>query len=116
MHADAIALSSVTVSNGKETTVVIGGDDSVVEAAASKGLYGAYHNILTKAGVAALWNGFVGSSSSAKAYGALPAIIAGGKTASALTPVNMVFPATKIVFFDKDARGSSISEEDAVKR
>jgi hypothetical protein len=106
----------VSVSNGKETTVVIGGDDSVVEAGAAKGLYGAYHNVLTADGVSSLWNGFVASSESAKSFGGLPTVVVGGKAAHATNPVNMVFPATKIVFFEKGARSGSISEDDAVKR
>lgn len=111
-YSGVIALSSLSVTNGKDTAVIVGADDSVVEAAGAK-TYGAYGNVLSADGVSALFNGVIGAP---KSTGAIPSIVVGGKSAVALEPVNLTFPAKKIVFFEKGGKSGSISEEEAVKK
>ena len=114
-YTNAVALPSVSVTNGKETVVVIGADDSVVEAAMAKNvLHGAYGNVLSVEGVSALFNGIIGAP--AKSVGNVPTVVVGGKAAVALTPLNLAFPAKRIVFYEKGGKSSSITEEEAVKK
>jgi len=114
-YANVVAVPSLSVSNGKETAVVIGADDSVVDAAVGKNIvHGAYGNVLSVDGVSAMWNGVVGAP--VKSSGAVPTVSVGGKAAVALAPVNLAFPAKRIVFYEKGGKSGSISEDDAVKR
>ena len=55
MRTDCVAVPSVSITNGKETRVIVGGDDSVIDAAVAKNiLFGAYDNVLSTVGVAPL--------------------------------------------------------------
>ncbi len=111
-YSGVVALSSLSVSNGKDTAVVIGADESLIEAAGAK-VYGAYGNVLSADGVSALFNGVIGAP---KSSGAVPTVVVGGKAAVALEPVNLTFPAKKIVFYEKGGKTGPISEDEAVKR
>ena len=114
-YKNAIALPSVSITSGSETAVVIGADDSVVEAAMAKNvLHGAYGNVVSAEGVSALWNGVIGAP--AKSLGNVPTVVVGGKAAVALAPLNLAFPAKRIVFYEKGGKSSSISEEEAIKK
>ena len=112
----ALSVPSVALSNGK---LVIGADDSVVNAALAKGsLYGAYNNVLTAGGISAGWNGVI-SKPPAKAASThrftVPAVVSGGKAAVALTPDNMI-AASEIVFFEAGAAKKSLSEAEAAQK
>jgi hypothetical protein len=114
---DSIALASTSIVNkdGK-TTIVIGGEDNVSEAALSKGiLYGAYHNILSKYGVTALWNGLISKSSTSTDINT-PVVVVGGKSAIANSPNNISNPVDTIIFYENGASKGKLSEEKAVER
>lgn len=113
-YKDAIAIHSVSIVNGKDTTVIINGDDSVIAEAVSKEvLYGAYNNLLSLKGVSALWNGVISSTGTNKA---IPNIMVDKESAVVLEPNNLAFPATHIIFYEKGAKSGALSEEEAVKR
>ncbi len=112
----ALSVPSVALTSGK---LIIGADDSVVDAAVAKGsLYGAYNNVLTSGGISAGWNGVIGKAP-AKATSthrhAVPSVVSGGKAAVALTPDNMI-GATEIVFFEAGAAKKTLTEADAVAK
>ena len=113
--SDSLSVPSVALTSGK---VIIGADDSVVDAAVAKGsLYGAYNNVITPDGVSAGWNGVIGKAP-AKAGSAhrftVPSVVSGGKAAVTLTPDNMV-GAGDIVFYEAGAGKKALSTEDAIK-
>lgn len=119
LNKTAIALPSLSVVKGADTVVIVGADDSLVDTAITSSLaYGAYHNVITAAGVSALWNGVVSTPASAKATGRFvpPMVTSGGKAAVSLAPNNMANPAKAFVFFEKGKAKAVLSEEDAVKR
>jgi hypothetical protein len=104
---------------GGNTVVVVGAEDSIVDAAvSSSALYGAYHNLVSSAGVSALWNGVVSTPASAKVTGRFvpPMVTNGGKAAVVLAPNNLANAAKAIAFFEKGKGKAAISEEEAVKR
>lgn len=113
---EVLSLPSVALTSGK---VIIGADDSVVDAAATKGsLYGAYNNVITTDGVSAGWNGIIGKAPAKAASShrfAVPYVVSGGKAAVALTPDNMV-NAGDVVFFEAGAGKKALSTEDAVAK
>ena len=112
----ALSVPSVALSTGK---LIIGADDSVVDAAAAKGnLYGAYNNVLTSEGISAGWNGVIGKAPAKAASthrNAVPSVVSGGKAAVALTPDNMI-GATEIVFFEAGAAKKTLTEADAAAK
>jgi hypothetical protein len=119
--ADGFAVSSTSIINKKgETVLVIGADDSVVDAAQKAGsLYGAYNNLVTPAGVSALWSGVV-SAVPAEAPSShrftVPYVVNGNKTVVAVQPDNMVAPATNVVFYEKGAAKKALSTEEAAAK
>lgn len=116
-YNDALAVASSTVVKGNKTVVIIGADESVVEAAAAKNiLYGAYHSILTKTGVSAVWNGYIGASTAISTATDLPTVVNSGKAAIAINPNNMAHPAEEIVFFEAGKGKATITEDDAIAR
>ena len=112
----ALSVPSVALSSGK---LIIGADDSIVDAAATKGnLYGAYNNVLTSDGISAGWNGVIGKApvkAASTHRNAVPSIVSGGKAAVALTPDNMI-GATEIVFFEAGAAKKTLSEAEAAAK
>ena len=119
LNKDALALASATLVKGSNTVVVVGADDSVVDAALNSSLvYGAYHNVVTASGVSALWNGVISAPTAAKATGKFvpPIVTSGGKAAVALAPDNLANAPKAFVFFEKGKGKAAISEEEAVKR
>lgn len=116
-QTDSIALACTSVVNkdGK-TTIIIGGEDNIAEAALSKGmLYGAYHNVLSKNGVSALWNGLISKSSTSTDINT-PVVVVGGKSAIANSPNNISNPVNTIIFYDYGSTNSKLSEEKAIER
>jgi hypothetical protein len=110
---DSITVPSVSISKGKETVVIIGGDDAVVNAALAKNvLYGPYSNTLSTLGVSSLFNGVIGSIPK----GGLPAVVVDGKVAISHEPNNLAFAATEIVFYKAGAKAAKLTEEEAVQR
>ena len=121
---DSLALPSVSVVKGKSSVVIVGADESIVSTAASspdKLLYGAYNNVLSSEGVAAVWGGVVGATSLSNHYSEsfknTPCVNVNGKAAFQVHPNNLSFPVTHLAFYDKNTTSlSSINEEEAVKR
>ena len=114
--SEVLSVPSASLTSGK---VVIGADDSVVDAAVAKGvLYGAYNNVITAGGVSAGWNGVIGKAPAKPASihrFAVPAVVSSGSAAVALTPDNMV-AAGDIVFYEAGTASKSLSAEEAVKK
>lgn len=120
-QVDGVAIASTSLVNPATgaTTIVIGADDSLIqEALGKKVLYGAYHNVLTKRGVSAVWNGVITNAADAAAStsNGVPQMVINGKTVTTLEPNNMSNRATRIVFFKKGAAKATISADDAAKR
>jgi hypothetical protein len=116
--ADSVAVPSCTVVKNGVTTVIVGADDSVVDAFESN-VYGAYANLITPNGVAALFNGVIGaagSSTAAASKFSAPLIVNGGKAVKAVQPDNMISKPASIVFFEAGATKKALSEEDIVNR
>lgn len=114
MHDDCIALACVAITKGKETRVIVRGDDSVVDAAVAKNvLFGAYDNVLSTLGVAPMWNGVI---SVAGKVGGIPSVVVDGKSAVPVEPNNIAYPATSIVFFEAGAKKKTLTEEEAVAK
>jgi len=112
--ATSIAVPSIALTKGNDTIVVINGDDSLATSAAQKKtLYGAYHNVLSTNGVSALWNGYIGATST---NGSLPTVVVGGQAAVALEPNNLAFPSKEIYFFEEGATKGKLTEEEAIKK
>lgn len=120
-HPAVLALPCTALTKGSQTAVILGGDDSIVEAAAQAGsLFGAYHNILSLEGVSPLWNGYIGAADKATATNlatqVVPAVVVDGKAAIAVNPNNLAHPAKHIVFYEKGATKSKLSADEALKR
>ena len=114
MRTDCIAVPSVSITNGKETRVIVGADDSVIDAAVAKNiLFGAYDNVLSTVGVAPMWNGVI---SVAGKMGPVPTVVVDGMAAVSVDPNNLAFPATSIVFFEAGAKKGTLTEEEAIAR
>eukprot|EP01038_Epipyxis_sp_PR26KG_P005163 gene5163-7188_t len=118
---DAVAIPAVTLVKGKETVIIVGGDDSIVDAAAQSingsSLFDAYHCVLSAPGVSALWNGYIGNIPSKTDPASLvPSVHVNGKTVVPIVPHNLAFPPTQILFYQKGAKKSVLSLEDAVKK
>lgn len=114
-QATSLALPSASFTKDKSTCVVVGADDSIVDALhANKSLYGAYNNVLTTDGVSACWNGIIGAATASTAPA--PAVVVGGKSTIGIVPENLANPATHIAFFEKGGKKGPLTEEDALKR
>lgn len=112
----ALALPSVCVGKGASTVLIIGADDTVVSQAAAAGmLFGAYHNILTADGVSAMWNGYIADSGAASAA-STPLVEVNGKSAVTLSPNNLAYFPSSVVFYEAGAKKSKLSADEAVKR
>jgi len=115
--ADAVALPSTSLVKGEQTAVILGADESVVDAAAQSGmLYGAYHNVLSAEGVSALWNGYLGSASTAGSSSSTPQVAVDGKAVVTCEPNNLAFPATHVIIYEKGAKKSKLSADEATKK
>jgi hypothetical protein len=121
-HPSAVTLPCTVLAKGKETAVILGGGDDVLDAAAQAGtLYGAYHNTLSPEGVSAVWGGYVSSNAAAASVSQLgststPVVVVGGKAAVANYPNNLAHPAKHVVFYEKGAAKSKLSADEALKR
>lgn len=115
-NASDVALPSLSVlkSGGSKTALVLGADDDLCQMACSKNVvHGAYHNVLTPAGVSAMWNGAI--TTAGKASGNVPSVVVDGKCATPINPNNLAFPADHIMFYKKGSKRSSVPEADAIK-
>ncbi len=120
-NKSAVAVPSLVVVSGKDTVVIVGADDALVQQAAEgASLLGAYHNVLSAEGVSAMWNGVIGASSSAAAedskFAEVPRVVVGGHAARAVVPNNLANAATRIVFFEKGTAKAPLSIDEAVTR
>jgi hypothetical protein len=115
--ADAVALASLSLVNGQETTLVVGTvPDDFVQLALSKNmLYGAYHNVISAAGTSAVWNGVI-APAAADAGSGTPAMVVKGSAARAMNPNNLAFAPTSLFFYEAGAKKSKLSADEAVKR
>lgn len=118
---DGIAVSSASiVSKNGNTILIVGADDSVVEAALKTGvLNGAYNNLITNYGISALWGGVIsGVPSEPPSTHRLsaPHVVNGSTTAVHLQPDNMVAPAAAVVFYEKGAAKKALTTEQAVAK
>lgn len=113
-----IALPSITLTKDKKTVVVIGADESfIADALASKTLFGAYYNFISTDGVSSFFNGCIAAAAAGtKPQLGVPVVVSQGKTVVAIAPDNMTHPATHLVFFEKGAVHSKLSEETAVEK
>lgn len=114
MRSDCIAIPSVSITHGKDTRVIVNGDDSVIDAAIAKNvLFGAYDNVLSTVGVAPMWNGVI---SVAGKMSPIPTVVVDDVAAVSVEPNNLAFPATSIVFFEAGATSKTLTEDEAVAR
>jgi len=117
-NSNKLALPSVCLAKGKDTILVVGAPDELATAADKKNvLYGAYSNLVSNQGVSALFNGVIADSSgsgTAVSDRDIPSIVSSeGKTIRPIIPNNMAYPPSHIIFFEKGAKLSSLSEENA---
>lgn len=114
---NGLAVPSTLIAKGDQSALIIGADDEVVEEAGNAGLlYGAYHNWFSSTGASALWNGSISSSSksvAANAFFAAPLLVAQGKVAFPIEPVNLCAAPKRIFFYEKGAGNKTISAEEA---
>lgn len=122
---NVVAIPSLSITKAKDTTLIIGLNGSeestsnVVEKLHNTGnLYGAYHNILgLDVGVSAGWNGIITSAASPPPSSSTPLVVVGGKTALALVPNNLAFPATHFIFVENGVKKSTkLTTEEATQR
>jgi hypothetical protein len=124
-----IALPSLSFVKNGETIVIIDAPDSVVAAVEKlngASIYGAYNNVLSTTGVSALWNGYIRQSIENISFpntnkfvfngATVPLVKNNGNAVVSVAPDNLILPATNVIFFDKQAKSGSVSQEDAVKR
>lgn len=106
---DSLALPSTSLTKGKKTLLVVGGDDSLLASAATSGsLHGAYGNILTTDGVSAYYNAIISAGGKG---GSVPSVVSNGLSLLPVLPNNMASPVTDIAFVGSSG---AISEGDAV--
>ena len=131
-HKSWLSLPSCCIIKGSSkdssTLLVVGADDSVLEAAIASKLpiYGAYQNLVSANGVSAMFAGIISPyssssspstpSSSASFSSRNPLVIAGGQSAISLNPDNMVHSAKTIVFYEKGAKKANLTSEQATER
>jgi hypothetical protein len=124
-----IALPSLSFVKNGETIVIIDAPDSVVAAVEKlngASIYGAYNNVLSTTGVSALWNGYIRQSIENISFpnankfvfngATVPLVKNNGNAVVSVAPDNLILPATNVIFFDKQAKSGSVSQEEAVKR
>jgi len=121
-QANGLAVPSLVLVKGKNTVVVVGADDDILEEAAAAGdgnlVFGAYSNYLTAEGVSSLFHGAVVKASAPvkQYYSDLPAVSFEGKAMVQIAPNNMAFPAAKIIFYEKGSSAAALSSESALQR
>jgi hypothetical protein len=115
LNPSTLALNSVSCVKNDKCVIVVNGNDAVIQYAAKENiLYGPYHNIITKDGVSAFWNGYV--SNSAKSSVSLPLVLSQGKAVEVIAPDNMTHPMTLLAFYQEGKAKASLSEEDAIAK
>ena len=115
----SLAIPSLSLTNGKDTILIVGADDAVLEkvsASHPSAIHGAYHNIISAEGVSALWNGYVGSASAATAPSEIPSVVVSGLKVTQVSPFNLIQPTKRVVFYSKGAAEATLTEEEAVNR
>ena len=113
---NGIALPSLSIAKGKHTVIVIGADESVVaDAVATNALVGAYYNLISSDGVSPFFNGCIASSTIPSKLDT-PVVVSQDKSVVPIVPNNMAFPATHIVFYEKGAITSKVTEEVAAEK
>lgn len=115
-HQSSVALPCLSLYRGSETVVVFGASDSALSAVGNKtSIHGAYHNVLSKEGVSAMWNGYIGSANSSGSS-SVPAVVVEGLKVVGVTPYNLIHPAKKFIFVEKGASKKDITEAEAIDR
>lgn len=119
-HEKCLALPCSSFYNKGETTIIIGANDSMIQAGAQAGsLYGAYHNVMTPSGVSAMWNGYIGPSSkvtTAVGDSIAPIVVVNDQATIPTVPFNMVHAAKRVLFLEEGANASKLTTEEAVQR
>ena len=112
---DILALSSTCIVKGSSTILIIGADDTVIDAAASKSvLYSAYHNAVSKNSVYSLWNSYIGTG--AIAPGEIPSIVSGGRIIKPLAQKSAASSPTSIIFFEAGAMKKALTQEEGLRK
>lgn len=112
----SVALPCLSLYRGNETIIVFGVSDGALSNLKGKAVvHGAYHNILSKDGVSAMWNGYIGAASSSGSS-SVPSVVVDGLKVVGVTPYNLIHPAKRFVFIEKGAGAKDLSEADAVDR
>lgn len=124
-----ISVPSISFSskNG-DTTIVIGADDSVVNAVSATAasgkvtLHSAYGNLIAAEGVSGLWNGVIGPSGLASTFkhtsddfGGLqlpPVVEVNNMVAVPVNCDNLINPVTKVIFYEKGNKKAKLSSEE----
>lgn len=114
----SVSLNSVSIVKGDKTALIVGYDDSVIDAAISKNmLYGAYQNFVSVDGVSAFWNGVVSKNISTKQNDqTVPIIEIQDKKLAQLIPNNFAHPVSHLSFYNAGSSKENITEEEAIKR
>lgn len=121
----AVALPSLSVSKGDKTVLVVDPSTAFTAAVAAlikDGIHGAGDNILSAEGVSACWNGLIVPDGVATVVKGptrpeLPVVSSSGQAAVAISPNNLAFPASHIVFYE-DGRGTAnpLAHNEGVQR
>lgn len=127
----AVALRSVSLVKGDKTVLVVDAPDAVLSSlleaqsasgSSSSSVFGAYSNVVSAAGVSALFNGVICSEAAAGALKAgagnkhSPSVVVGGQVAVAMHPNNLANPVSHIAFFEEGAAKTVLSEADALQK
>lgn len=113
--SDAVAIASLSLVKGKNTSLVINAPEEFTQFAISQNiLYGAYHNVISAAGTSAVWNGAV--TTAADSGSDVPSVVVKGSAARAIHPNNLAFAPSSLFFYEAGSKLSKISPADAVKR
>ena len=112
----SVALPCLSLYKGNETIIVFGISDAGLSNLKGKAVvHGAYHNILSKDGVSAMWSGYIGAASSSGSS-SVPSVVVDGLKVVDVTPFNLIHPAKRFIFIEKGVGAKDISEADAVDR
>eukprot|EP00597_Dinobryon_sp_UTEXLB2267_P007633 CAMPEP_0170082640 /NCGR_PEP_ID=MMETSP0019_2-20121128/18161_1 /TAXON_ID=98059 /ORGANISM="Dinobryon sp., Strain UTEXLB2267" /LENGTH=403 /DNA_ID=CAMNT_0010297579 /DNA_START=203 /DNA_END=1414 /DNA_ORIENTATION=+ len=122
--ASAVALPSLSLVKGDKTVLVVNASDEVLSSALeskSFGVFGAYSNVITAAGVTPLFNGIICSEATAATvkavgYKQIPSVVVSGQTAVAMHPNNLANPVSHIAFFEEGVAKSVLTEADALQK
>lgn len=116
INSTAVAFPSLSVSKNNQIAIIVGAPDEFTQAAISQNIiYGAYHNVISEIGTSAVWAGAI-SPFTANTESNTPSVVVKGLTARSLHPNNLAFSPSTFVFYEKNAKKSTITVDEAVKR